>query len=108
MNVFVVSTPNAGIRKKEKYANNNSKWILRNLFVGLKTGVENAIFWYQIGSGFGEPGGTPSPTIPWRTPPPPIPPHSSRKVFDVGSPVLGSTNKGNLKNRMSLTLRNLD
>ena len=35
MNVFVVSTPNAGIRKKEKYANNNSKWILRNLFVGV-------------------------------------------------------------------------
>ena len=33
MNVFVVSTPNAGIRKKEKYVNNNSKWILRNLFV---------------------------------------------------------------------------
>ena len=50
---------------------------------GLKTGVENAIFWSQIRSGFGEPGGTP---------PPPIPPRSSRKVFDVGSPVLGSTN----------------
>ena len=25
---------------------------------GLKTGVENNIFWYEIGSGFGEPGGT--------------------------------------------------
>ena len=35
MNVFVVSTPNARIRKKGKYANNNSKWILRNLFVGV-------------------------------------------------------------------------
>ena len=26
---------------------------------GLKTGVENDIFWSEIGSGFGEPGGTP-------------------------------------------------
>ena len=26
---------------------------------GLKTGVENYIFWSEIGSGFGEPGGTP-------------------------------------------------
>ena len=25
----------------------------------LKTGVENHIFWSEIGSGFGEPGGTP-------------------------------------------------
>ena len=46
--------------------------------------------------------------FPGATPPLAIPPRSSRKVFDVGSPVLGSTNKGNLKNRMSLTLRNLD
>ena len=78
---------------------------------GLKTGVENAIFWSQIGSGFGELGGTPPPTIhrsnspppPTHPPPPAIPPCSSRKVFEVGSPVLGRTNKGNLKNRMSLT-----
>ena len=41
---------------------------------GLKTGVENAIFWSQIGSGFGEPGGTPPPTIPRCNPPPPPPP----------------------------------
>ena len=40
---------------------------------GLKTGVENAIFWSQIGSGFGEPGGTPPPTIPRSNPPPPPP-----------------------------------
>ena len=34
----------------------------------LKTGVENHIFWSEIGSGFGEPGGTPSPGIPRSTP----------------------------------------
>ena len=53
---------------------------------GLKTGVENAIFWSQIGSGFGEPGGTPPPTIPRSNPPPApdfIPPRSSRKVLVV-------------------------
>ena len=52
---------------------------------GLKTGVENAIFWCQIGSGFGEPGGTPPPTIPRSNPPPPhfIPPRSSRKLLVV-------------------------
>ena len=31
---------------------------------GLKTGVENDIFWAEIGSGFEEPGGTPPPRIP--------------------------------------------
>ena len=36
---------------------------------GLKTGVENGIFWSEIGSGFGEPGGTPLPRIPRSTPP---------------------------------------
>ena len=36
---------------------------------GLKTGVENGIFWSEIGSGFGEPGGTPLQRIP-RSPPP--------------------------------------
>ena len=36
---------------------------------GLKTGVENGIFWSEIGSGFGEPGGTPLPKIPRSTPP---------------------------------------
>ena len=35
---------------------------------GLKTGVENDIFWSEIGSGFGEPGGTPLPRIPRSTP----------------------------------------
>ena len=38
---------------------------------GLKTGVENGMFWSEIGSGFGEPGGTPLPKIPRSTPPPP-------------------------------------
>ena len=30
---------------------------------GLKTGLENSVFWSEIGSGFGEPGGTPPPNI---------------------------------------------
>ena len=53
---------------------------------GLKTGAENGIFWSEeIGSGFGEPGGTPLPRIPRSTPPPPLPPgynsHSSFRRF---------------------------
>ena len=36
---------------------------------GLKTGVENDIFWYEIGSGFGDAGGTPPPKNPRSTPP---------------------------------------
>ena len=39
---------------------------------GLKTGVENGRFWSEIGSGFGEPGGTPLPKIPRSTPPPTV------------------------------------
>ena len=35
---------------------------------GLKTGVEKYIFWSEIGSEFGEPGGTPQPRIPRSTP----------------------------------------
>ena len=35
---------------------------------GLKTGVENDIFWSEIGSGFGEPGGTSPPRIPRSNP----------------------------------------
>ena len=38
---------------------------------GLKTGVENGLFLSEIGSGFGEPGGTPLPKIPRSAPPPP-------------------------------------
>ena len=34
---------------------------------GLKTGVENYIFWSERGSGFGEPGGTSPPRIPRST-----------------------------------------
>jgi len=34
----------------------------------LKTGDENDIFWSEIGSGFGESGGTPPETIPRGTP----------------------------------------
>ena len=35
---------------------------------GLKTGVENDIFWSEIGSRFGEPGSTSPPRIPRSTP----------------------------------------
>ena len=38
---------------------------------GLKAGVENDIFWSEIGSGFEEPGGTPQPRIPRRLVPTP-------------------------------------
>ena len=36
--------------------------------LGLKMGVENDIFWSEVGSGFGEPGSTPPPRIPRSTP----------------------------------------
>ena len=36
--------------------------------LGLKTGAKNDIIWSEIGSGFGEPGGTPPPRI-FRSPP---------------------------------------
>ena len=39
----------------------------------MKTGVEDGMFWSEIGSGFGEPGGTPPPRIPRSNPPPPPP-----------------------------------
>ena len=79
-------------RNREKYA--NSKWIIRIFFcwrsdltnddiisaqVRLKKGMNfwaqgengcgNDIFWSEIGSGFGESGGTPPPRIPRNTPP---------------------------------------
>ena len=38
------------------------------LISGLKTGVENYIFWSETGSGSGEPGGTPPPRITRSTP----------------------------------------
>jgi len=37
---------------------------------GLKTGVGNGIFGSEIGSGFGDMGGTPPPKISTSTPPP--------------------------------------
>ena len=43
---------------------------------GLKTDVENDIFWSEIGSGFGEPGGTAPPRIPRSTPSPRVYIHS--------------------------------
>jgi len=36
---------------------------------GLKTGMGNGTFWSEIGSGFGDTGGTPPPKIPRSTPP---------------------------------------
>ena len=71
------------IRRKEKYA--TSKWVLKNLFCwrsnlsnddmisarpGQKMVVKNDIFWCEIGSGYGEPGGTALPRIPRSTPTP--------------------------------------
>ena len=38
--------------------------------ISLKTGVDNYIFWSEIGSGFEEPGGTSPPRIPTSPPPP--------------------------------------
>jgi len=38
---------------------------------GLETGMGNSIFWSEIGSGFGDAGGTPPPKIPRSTPPGP-------------------------------------
>ena len=38
---------------------------------GLKTGMENGMFWSEIGSGFREPDGTTPPRIPRSNPPPP-------------------------------------
>ena len=38
---------------------------------GLKTGVGYGIFWSEIGSGFGDAGGTPPLKIPKSTPPGP-------------------------------------
>jgi len=43
-------------------------------------GVENDIFWSEIGSGFGEPGGTPAPRIPRSTSPPL--PHALSLILD--------------------------
>jgi len=45
---------------------------------GLKTGVGNGIFWSEIGSGFGDTGGTPPPKISTSIPPP-----SGQKYNDV-------------------------
>ena len=47
-----------------------NSWQCRGSRFGLKTGVENDIFWSDIGSGFGELGGTPPPRIPRSNPPP--------------------------------------
>jgi len=50
---------------------------------GLKTGVENGIFWSEIWSGFGDAGGTPTPNIPRSTPLPLFPPgkcHEKRRL----------------------------
>ena len=42
-----------------------------NVFIiSLKTGVKNDVFWFEIESGFEEPGGTPTPRIPKSTSPP--------------------------------------
>ena len=71
-NVFMVSILFKWVRKKEKYA--NSKWILRNLFCccsnlsndDIISNLSNDLFWSQIGSRFGGPGGTLPPKLPNR------------------------------------------
>ena len=52
---------------------------------GLKTGVENGIFWSEIGEGFREPGGAPVPRI-LSTPPPPYPGLSYSVSSDFQTP----------------------
>ena len=44
--------------------------IISALRTGLKTGLENYIFWSEMGSGFKEPEGTPPPRVPRGTSPP--------------------------------------
>ena len=61
------------ITKNKKHANLSNDAIIP-LRPGLKTDVKNDIFWCEIGSGFGEPGGTPPTRIPPPPPPPPPPP----------------------------------
>ena len=82
INVFVFQLQ-MNSREREVSKIYHSSWILPILdfeFVtdaklnydttkGLKTGVENGIFWSEIGSVFGEPGGTPLPRISRSTPP---------------------------------------
>ena len=58
-------------------------------------GVENAIFWSEIGQDLVNQVTHPHQEFPGVSSP--VSPRSSRKVFDAGSPVLGSTNNCNLK-----------
>ena len=57
-----------GLKKKDLLVLNS--WQCRGSRFGLKTGVENDIFWSDIGSGFGELGCTHLPRIPRSTLPP--------------------------------------
>ena len=81
MNVFIVSIRNEYERKKNMRIRNgfeeffclrsnlSNDDIISALRPGVKTGVENYIFGSEIGSGFGEPWGTPPPRFPRSTPP---------------------------------------
>ena len=51
---------------------------------GLKTGVGNGMFWSEIGSGFGDAGGTPPTKVP-RSNPPPLPPGTSTSLETTSS-----------------------
>ena len=76
MNVFIVSIQNEQGRKRNKQIGNGFEefFCLRSNLSnddkrpGLKTGIQNDIFWSETASGFGEPGGTPPPRIPGSTP----------------------------------------
>ena len=52
---------------------------------GLKRGVENNIFWFEIGSGFSEPCGTSPPKILVSTFPPGPPGYSCRLVSAIAT-----------------------
>ena len=76
MNAFIVSIQNEQGRKRNKQIGNGFEefFCLRSNLSnddkrpGLKTGIQNDIFWSETASGFGEPGGTPPPRIPGSTP----------------------------------------
>ena len=57
--------------------------------ISLNTGVDNYIFWSEIGSGFEELGGTSPPRIP-RRPPPPPPPRSGLPWRPTAPTTLGT------------------
>ena len=99
MNVFIVSNPNDLDRKKNMRIRNGFEefvFLPSNLKARsengygfersrLKTGAENNTFWSEIGSGFGEQGGTPPPRILRSSPPPSAREFSQIRQFVTGN-----------------------